>query len=143
MQEKITTLIDDFQQMFARIPNEADRIKPAHVRVLADLGSVIATELLLKHLPAGKTETWKSNNKTEYSLEDSIVEEITGAEQKFMEYMKHQDPTLLNMAKDELRHAAYYLSQAKMTHDQGLLQRLKDYQVWYNNVEEKLNKNYQ
>jgi len=138
MQEKLTTLIDDFEEMFEKLPGEADRLKPAHVRVLADLGSVISTALMIKQLPGAQT----LNNKTCHSLEDCIVDELSGADQKYMEYIKHQDPALLNMAKDELRHAAYYLSQAKMSPDHDLQQRLKEYHAWYGQIEGKLNKNY-
>ena len=136
MQEKLATLIEDFEKMYSKVPSQADRIKPAHVRVLADLGSVISTAIMLKTID----EKDRMKNKIDYSVEDSIVEELNGAEQKYMEYIKHQDPVLLNMAKDELKHASYYLSQAKMSHDHDLIQRLKDYHSWYSQIEGKLNK---
>lgn len=136
MQDKLTTLIEDYEQLYSRIPADASKIKPAHVRTLADLASVITAQLAIKQLPGTQT----LNNKVALSLEDSIVDELSGAESKYLEYIKHQDPTLLNMAKDELRHASYYLSQAKMSHDHGLLQRLKDYQAWYTQIESKFHK---
>lgn len=136
MQEKISTLIDDFEHWFERIPSEASKIKPSHIRVLADLGSVISAKLMLKTLPGTQT----LNAKNEHNLEHNIIDELSGAEAKFLEYIKHQDPTLLNMARDELRHATYYLSQAKMSPDHDLQQRLKDYQAWYQALENKLNK---
>jgi len=138
MQEKLTTLIEDFNNIFDKIPAEADRLKPAHVRVLADLGSVISTALMIKHLPGTETLNKQKHN----TLEDNIVDELSSAESKYMEFIKHQDPTLLNMAKDELRHAAYYLSQAKMSPDHDLQQRLKDYSAWYTQIEGKLTQGY-
>ena len=138
MQEKLTTLIDEFEKIYERIPESNHRLKPSHIRTLADLSSVIAVKLLLNQL-SGQS----AHNKANHSVEESIVDELSGAESKYLEYIKNQDPSALNMARDELRHASYYLTQAKMSHDAGLQQRLKDYHAWYSNIETKINKSQQ
>ena len=133
MQRKTRILIDDFNSIYAKEGKHTWK----EMKYMADLASVISCAMLIENACV----CHHGNPKHVDTMEDKILEELHDAEQKYLDYIKTQDQTLLNMAKGELRHAAYYISQAKMSADPGLIQRLKDYQQWYNSIESKLSHN--
>jgi len=133
VQRKTRTLIEDFNSLYSKEGKHTMK----ELCLLSRLGATITAALMLENSfgPVPKVKDIAAN------AEDHIIEELHDAEQKYLDYIKTQDPTLLNMAKGELRHAAYYMAQAKMSSDEGLRQRLKDYQNWYANIESKLSHN--
>jgi hypothetical protein len=121
MEKIISTLRKEFEEGLSALPEE---LTPQSVRVLADIASV----LMAAHKLSGKSEkaAWK----------DDVEEELESAEEKISEYAKTHDQDLISMARDEARHAAYYLKHARM--DPNMQHKLADYQKRYDNIEAKL-----
>jgi len=70
---------------------------------------------------------------------DNIADELMSAKEKYEAYLKSNDSTMLEMARQELQHALYYLNQAKMSPDMELRKKVPGYQKEYDEFALKLN----
>ena len=69
------------------------------------------------------------------SWKNDIIDELESAEEKYRQYMQSNDPVMLDMSRDELRHASYYLNHAKMSTDAKLREKLPEYQATFDRLE--------
>jgi len=70
---------------------------------------------------------------------NEIEEELASAHEKYLEYQKSRDATMLEMARQELNHANYYINKAKMSPDMALREKVPEYQKRYDELAIKLN----
>jgi len=70
---------------------------------------------------------------------DDIADELMSAKEKYEAYLKSNDTTMLEMARQELQHASYYLNHAKMSPDMELRKKIPEYQKEYDALALKLN----
>jgi len=121
MTERIGLFKKELLDALEKLPAGRE-LSPADIRVLADISSVYTAVCgLAGHAAAPKAET--------AAWDDDIADELAGAEAKYAEYLKSGDHQLLEMARDELRHAGIYINRAGMSGDHGLRERLPGYQA--------------
>jgi len=70
---------------------------------------------------------------------DDIADELESADEKYSQYQKSGDYKMLEMARQELDHAYFYINQAKMSHDVKLNGNLSDYERKYEELTMKIN----
>ena len=70
---------------------------------------------------------------------NEIEEELSSAAEKYAEFQKTGDHTMLNMSREELKHASYYINQAKMSGDANMRKNLSDYEKRYKELAAKIN----
>ena len=73
------------------------------------------------------------------SWNDDISDELRSAEEKYAEYQQSNDTTMLEMARQELNHANYYINKAKMSPDMKLREKVPEYQKQYDELAKKIN----
>jgi hypothetical protein len=131
MEKVAETFKKEFVEVVTELPDE---LTPQSIRVLADIASIMTAACHLSEAGPLKAEAvpqtavWK----------DDIQDEMDSAEEKYRQYRQSEDPSMLEMARDELRHAAYYLNHAKMSPDMKLKERLPEYQDRYDKLEMKI-----
>jgi len=59
------------------------------------------------------------------SWTDDIMEELQSADIKYNDYLNTKDTTMLEMARQELQHANYYINKAKMSPDMELRKKIR------------------
>jgi hypothetical protein len=123
MQKIIKAFKDEFLQRAASLVEEA---APAELRIAADVASILTAACLLE--------------KAEYREEkkNHIKDELMDAEDKYGLYIETKDPAVLDMARDELRHAAYYMAHAQAVQDPHALQHMARYQEWYERLAQRI-----
>jgi len=130
MTERIELFKKELLEALDGLPADRELV-PGDIRVLADVASVYAALCGLaerdKRAATSKTET--------AAWHDDIADELASAEAKYAEYRKSGDHSLLEMARDELRHAGIYINRAGMSGDRGLRERLPGYQARLDELE--------
>jgi len=135
MTERIELFKKELLEALEGLP--ADReLSPGDIRVLADIASVYTAicELAEYEKPTAVTETAMEAH-PHAAWADDIADELAGADAKYAEYRKSGDHQLLEMARDELRHAGIYINRAGMSSDHGLRERLPGYQARLDELE--------
>ena len=75
----------------------------------------------------------------EMSWTDEIADELRSAEEKYAEYQKTRDTTMLEMARDEAKHANFYINRAKMSPDMKLREKVPEYEKRYAEIAKMVN----
>jgi len=70
---------------------------------------------------------------------DDIADELMSAKEKYEAYLKSNDATMLEMSRQELQHALYYLNRANMSPDMEFRKKVPGYQKEYDELALKLN----
>ena len=131
MKEKMELFKRELLEALEKLPQDRELL-PSDIRVLADIASIYVALCELAeyehdethHAPQARTMP-----------KDEIVDELDSAEAKYAEYRKSGEHPLLEMARDELRHAAFYLGRARMSPDVELRERLPAYQARLDELE--------
>jgi len=128
MTERIELFRKELLEALRELPADRELV-PGDIRVLADIASVYVAICGLaehdKHVSKTETIAWH----------DDIADELNSAETKYAEYRKSGDHQMLEMARDELRHAGIYINRAGMSSDHGLRERLPGYQARLDELE--------
>ena len=127
--EKITELFEkEFVDELSKIP---DPLTPQSIRVLADIAAIYSaiSHYKMEHHDGMERSGWV----------DEIADELRSAEEKYTEYQKSNDTTMLEMSRQELNHANYYINKAKMSPDMELRKKVPEYQKQYDELAKKLN----
>jgi len=132
MTETIGLFRKELLEAVEKLPKDRE-LAPSDIRVFADISSgytALLIEDFLSRLPVlhGQSETLVART-------DDIADELNSAETKYAEYRKSGDHQLLEMARDELRHAGIYINRAGMSSDHGLRERLPGYQARLDEME--------
>ncbi|MCL2600634.1 MAG: hypothetical protein FWD88_05585 [Treponema sp.] len=115
MTEKLKLFRKELCEAVERLPSDRE-LSPGDIRVLADVASVYTALCgLAEHAPEAPA--------------DDIADELAGAEAKYAEYRRSGDHAMLEMARDELRHAAIYIDRAGVSNDNELRERLPGYRA--------------
>ena len=131
MTEKIELFRKEFLEALEKLPER--ELVPGDIRVLADIASVhTALCGVAEHATVSTPEVHPHPHTT---WNDDIADELASAEAKYAEYRKSGDHSLLEMARDELRHAGIYISRAGMSNDHELRERLPGYQARLDELE--------
>ena len=126
MTEKTELFKKEFFEALEKLPER--ELVPGDIRVLADIASVYAALCGLGDGHASGTGTYGPRA-------DDIADELAGAEAKYAEYRKSGDHSLLEMARDELRHVGIYIGRAEASGDQALYERLPGYRARLDELE--------
>ena len=128
--DKIIEYIEkEFIDELSKLPPQLTH--PSQIRVLADISAIYsALEHYKMEHKDGHVETgWK----------DDIADELRSAKEKYEAFLKSNDTTMLEMARQELNHANYYINHAKMSPDMELRKKVPMYQKEYDQLALKLN----
>ena len=133
MTETLELFRKEFLEELGKLPAE---LTPQSIRVLADIASVYTAlcELAEYEKPA-IVAMHEAHRHPRAAWADDIADELAGADAKYAEYRKSGDHQLLEMARDELRHAGIYINRAGMSSDHGLRERLPGYQARLDELE--------
>ena len=126
--DKVIKLFEkEFVEELDKIP---EHLTPQSIRVLADIAAVYSalSHYKMEH-HEGMEKIWV----------DEIADELRGAEEKYGEYLKSNDTTMLEMARDEAKHANFYINRAKMSPDIKLREKLPEYEKRYAEIAKKVN----
>jgi hypothetical protein len=127
--EFITSIKDLLQKTQGDIEKN---LHPTMIPMLADIAAIYSG---ISHLETNLGKEVYSEN----GWNDEIADELKSAEEKYREYQASKDSAMLEMARDELKHASYYLNRAKMSTDMELREKAKEYQKKYDELAVKLN----
>jgi len=122
MTDKIGLFKKELLDALDNLP-EGRELSPGDIRVLADIASVYAA--LREMEEDGRHHEEHAERRA--ARKDDIADELASAEAKYAEYRKTGDHSLLEMARDELRHANMYINRAAASSDHELLERLPGY----------------
>lgn len=127
--DKIIELFEkEFIDELSKLP---EQLTPQNIRVLADIAAVYSA---LEHYKMEHKDA-----KPEMGWTDEIADELRSAREKYDAYLKSNDSTMLEMARNELQHALYYLNHAKMSPDMELRKKVPAYQKEFDTLALKLN----
>ena len=127
--EKLIALFEkEFIDEAGKVP---EHLTSKDIPFVTIVGSLAASYLAAKEL--GKDghhimrhdEMWK----------DDIKDELESAEEKYRQYKQSGDPVMLDMARQELSHAHYYITHAQMSPDEKLREKLPEYQATFDRLE--------
>ena len=128
--DKVIELFEkEFVEELHKIP---EHLTPQSIRVLADIAAVYSA---LSHYKMEHHEGMESRG----GWVDEIADELRSAEEKYAEYQKSNDTTMLEMARDEAKHANYYINRAKMSPDIKLREKLPEYEKRFSEIAKKVN----
>jgi hypothetical protein len=118
----------EFLEELHKLPE--GRLSWESIKPLADVAAILSAAYHLD-MDADHPETG--------SWTDDITEELQSAEMKYNDYLKSNDTTMLEMARQELGHANYYINKAKMSPDMELRRKIPQYEKKYQEIAAKLN----
>ena len=124
------SLIKAIKELMVKTGGNAQYVQPDMLPKATMLFSIIAG---LDHLERKFGSIEKS------SWKDNIADELMSAREKYEAYLKSNDATMLEMSRQELQHAAYYLNHAKMSPDMELRKKVPEYQKEYDQLAMKIN----
>ena len=128
--DKIIELFEkEFIEELAKLPPPP--LTPQSIRILADVSSIYSAleHYKMEHKDLNADIGWK----------DDIADELRSAKEKYDAFLKSNDATMLEMARQELNHANYYINHAKMSTDMELRKKIPSYQKEYDQLSLKLN----
>ena len=128
MDKIIKHIEKEFIEELGKIP---EQLTPQSIRVLADISAIYSalSHYKMEHHDGMERSGWV----------DDIADELRSAEEKYAEYQKSNDTTMLEMSRQELGHANYYINKAKMSPDMELRKKVPEYQKQYDDLAKKLN----
>ena len=132
MTEKMELFRKELLDALGDLPSE---LTPQSIRVLADIASVYTALCKLAEYEKPAVAAHEAHQHPRAAWADDIADELASAEAKYAEYRKSGDHSLLEMARDELRHAGIYISRAGMSNDHELRERLPGYQARLDELE--------
>jgi hypothetical protein len=118
----------EFLEELHKLPE--GRLSWESIKPLADVAAILSAAYHLD-MDSDQPETG--------SWTDDIAEELQSAETKYNDYLKSNDTTMLEMARQELGHANYYINKAKMSPDMELRKKIPQYEKKYQEISAKLN----
>lgn len=127
--EKLEEIKSDFEHIFDDIDISGYNPLAPDIQKLINVGLMWFLVDRIKH----------KMDKAIHHEQDHIQDELMSAEEYLHKYMEDKDITLKQMVKDELKHADYFIKQAKMLVKSGDEQvKIQRYVNWYNDILEKL-----
>lgn len=127
--EKLEELEHDFSSIFDTVDFSNYNPLSSQVQQLINIG--------LMWMLANEIKREKEENSDH--VKDHIQDELMSAEEYYEKWEDEKDPTLKQMAKDELRHADYFIKQARMMAKNVEQQaKLQKYINWYNGILERI-----
>lgn len=127
--EKLEELENDFSNIFDTINFSNYNPSSTQVQQMINIGLIWMLASEIKH----------EKDEHSDSVKDHIQDELMSAEEYYEKWENSKDPTLKQMAKDELRHADYFIKQARMMAKNVEQQaKLQKYINWYNGIVERI-----
>ena len=120
--------VNEYKTTLASLPETPTQ---ADLHAINWLGTTAMIVSAADHLGILKHEMKWHNNE--------IEEELASAAEKYAEYQKTGDQTMLNMSREELKHASYYINQAKMSGGANIRKNLPEYEKRYRELSAKIN----
>ena len=120
--------VNEYKKTLAELPETPTQ---ADLNAINWLGATAMVVSAADHLGILKHDMRRHANE--------IEEELASAAEKYAEYQKTNDQTMLNMSREELKHASYYINQAKMTGDANIRKHLSEYEKRYRELAAKIN----
>lgn len=127
--EKLEELEHDFSSIFDTVDFSNYNPSSSQIQQLINIG--------LMWMLANEIKREKEENSDH--VKDHIQDELMSAEEYYEKWEDEKDPTLKQMTKDELRHADYFIKQARMMAKNVEQQaKLQKYINWYNGILERI-----
>lgn len=127
--EKLEELEHDFSSIFDTVDFSNYNPLSSQIQQLINIG--------LMWMLANEIKREKEENSDH--VKDHIQDELMSAEEYYEKWEDEKDPTLKQMTKDELRHADYFIKQARMMAKNVEQQaKLQKYINWYNGILERI-----
>ena len=104
--------------------------------------SILAGLHHLKMMENNENQTEQVHVELYTAWKDDIDDELKSAEEKYKQYQRSGDRIMLEMSRQELEHAHYYINQAKMKNDAELRDKLPEYEQKYQELAMKINNNH-
>ena len=127
---KLSTFRKELEEGMEALP---EKLNPQSIRILADIAAIFSALCHYRDEPHGM-----ESHTMDTGWKDNIIDELESAEEKYRQYQRSKDPIMLEIARDELRHGAYYLNHAKMSTDAKLREKLPEYQIIYDRLEKEI-----
>jgi hypothetical protein len=129
----IDKIKDEFFGEFNKLPKgEFSQKDIPLITTTGALGAIFSALCHAEALEPRKIEPRMAENG---AWKNDITDELESAEEKYRQYKESGDPLMLDMSRQELEHASYYLNRAKMSSDQKLREKLPEYQASYDRLE--------
>ena len=131
MDKIIKHIEKEFVEELDKIPERLTPQNIGSIRPLADIAAIYSglAHYKMEHHEGMERSGWV----------DEIADELRSAEEKYAEYQKSNDTTMLEMARQELNHANYYINKAKMSPDMKLREKVPEYEKRYAEIAKKIN----
>lgn len=116
----------DFKALLSKV---SKNYNPANLTALANVGVLLLATMKLSH----------EDEKEEEEARDDIRDELMGAEKYYKRWQETANLSYKQLAKDELRHADFFIKHARMmTQDATQQDKLQSYIEWYDTLSARL-----